>query len=132
MLEAIKPHLNYGLQYHSKFQIFHNLTCKSENIIYLLQCQFQYVGKSETPFNIRLNNHRKDAKSQASILECKHFSEQNHNFQQHPEFTLIEKIKKQTTAQETRTLLKQRENLWVLKLKTLYPDGLNQELNNTD
>ena len=33
------------------FQIFHNLTCKSGNLIYLLQCrmcQLQYVEKSET------------------------------------------------------------------------------------
>ena len=94
-------------------QIFHNLTCKSENLIYLLQCsicQLQYVGKSETLFNVRLNNHRKDAKSQVSILACKHFNEQNHNFQQHAQFTLLEQIKKQTTAEETRALLKRREN----------------------
>ena len=68
------------------FQIFHNLICKrSENLMYLLQCRickFQYVGKSETPFHIRFNNHRKDAKSQASVLACKYFNEQNHNFQQ--------------------------------------------------
>ena len=98
------------------FQIFHNLTSKSENLIYLLQCricQLQYVGKSETPFNIRLNNHRKDTKSKASILACKHFNEQNHNFQQHTELTLIKQSKKQTTAEETRTLLKRRENFWV-------------------
>ena len=24
-------------------------------------CKIQYVGKAETPFNIQLNNHRKDA-----------------------------------------------------------------------
>ena len=47
-------------------------------------------------------------------------------------FKLIEQIKKQTTTEEKRTLLKRRENFWVLKLKTLYPDGLNQELKNTD
>ena len=91
----------------------------------------QYVGKSET-FNIYLNNHRKDAKSQASILACKHFNEQNYNLHQHAEFTLIKQIKKQTTAEETRTLLKGRENFSVSKLKTLYPDGLNQELNSID
>ena len=56
-------------------------------------CQLQYVGKSETPFNIRLNNHWKDTKSQASILEC-NFNEQIYNFQQHAEFTLIEQIEK--------------------------------------
>ena len=65
-------------------------------------------------------------------MACSHFNEQNYNFQQHAESTLIEEIKKQTTAEETRTLLKRRENFWVLKLKTLYPDGLNQELNNID
>ena len=47
----------------------------------------------QSPFNISLNNHRKDAKSQASILVCKYFNIQNHNFQQHPKFTLIEQIK---------------------------------------
>ena len=116
-------------------QVFHNLTCKSENLIYLLQCricQLQYVGKSETPFNIRLSNLGKDAKLQASILSWKHFNNQNHNFQQHAEFTLIEQIKKQRTAEETRILLKRRAKFWVLKQKTLYPDGLDQELNNID
>ena len=39
---------------------------------------------------------------------------------------------KQTTAEQTKTLLKRTETFWVLKIKTLYPDGLNQELNNTD
>ena len=58
--------------------------------------------------------------------------EPNHNFQQHAEFTLTEQIKKQTAAEETRTLLKRRENFWVLKLKALYLDGLNQALNNGD
>ena len=86
------------------------------------------MAKNETPFNIRLINHRKDAESQASILECIHFSEQNRNFQQHTEFALIEQIVKQTTAEETRTLLKQRDNFWFLKLKILYPDGSNQKL----
>ena len=43
---------------------------------------------------------------------------------------LIEQIKKQTTTKETRTFLKRKENFRVLKLKTLYPYGLNQEINN--
>ena len=68
-------------------------------------CQLKYVGKSRIPFNIRFNNHRKDAKSQASILACKHFNKQNQNFQQPAEFTLIEQIRKQTTTKETITLL---------------------------
>ena len=41
---------------------FYNLTCKSENLIYLPQCQIwklQYLGKSETTFKICLNNLKK-------------------------------------------------------------------------
>ena len=61
------------------------------------------------------------------MLACKHLNEKRHNFQQNADFALIEQIKKQTTAEETRTLLKRRENFWVLKLTALYPDGLHQE-----
>ena len=45
------------------FHIYHNLNCKSKYVIYLLECtkcKIQYVGKAETEFNIRLNNHQKD------------------------------------------------------------------------
>ena len=46
--------------------------------------------------------------------------------------TRIEQITKTfTTAEQLRLLLKKGENIWILKLKTLYPDGLNQELNDT-
>ena len=111
------------------FKIFHQLNCKSSHLIYLLQCricQLQYVGKSETSFNIRLNNHRKDSKNKNPILACKHFQNSNHNFQRDAKFTLIEQITKSfTTIEQLRLLLKKRENFWILKLKTLYPDGLN-------
>ena len=33
-----------------------------------------------------------------------------------------------TTTEQVRLLLNKWENLWILKLKTLYPDGLKQEL----
>ena len=47
-----------------------------------------------------------------------------------PEFTLIEQTKKQTTAEETKTLLNGREDFWVVKIKC--PDGLNKKLNKID
>ena len=55
-----------------------------------------------------------------SISTFKHFSEPKYNFQRHAKFTLIEKIREN------------RENFWILKQKTLYADGLNQELNDND
>ena len=75
------------------YKIFHQLTCKSQAIIYLFQCRIcfiQYVGKSETTFNLRLNNHRKDSKKKDAILACTHFQKSNHIFQRDAKFVLIE------------------------------------------
>ena len=58
-----------------KFKIYHKVNCKSEHVIYLMECTLcnkQYVGKTETAFNIRLSNHRKDTKSQNAILVYRH------------------------------------------------------------
>ena len=66
------------------------------------------------------------------ILACKYFQNSNHNFQRDAKFTLIEQITKSfSTTEKLRLLLKKQENFWILKLKTLYPDSLNQELNDT-
>ena len=48
-----------------KFKIYHQVNCKSEYIIYLIDYTLynkQYLEKAETVFSIRLNNHRKDNK----------------------------------------------------------------------
>ena len=46
-------------------------------------CNKQYVGKPETSFNIRLNNHRKDVKKVDTIMACKHFQQESHSFNKH-------------------------------------------------
>ena len=54
--------------------------------IYLLECyicNIQYFGKSETPFNIRLNNHGRDVKNPNAVPACKHFNRHNHDFNNH-------------------------------------------------
>ena len=68
---------------------------------------FKTLEKVRLLFKIRLNNHRKNAKSGKPI---------------------IEQIRKQTTTEETRKLLKKWENFWILKVTSLYPGGLNQKL----
>ena len=59
------------------FLIYHNLNCQSKYVIYLLECtkcKIQYVGKAETEFNIRLNNHRKYVWKPDAIPASSHFS----------------------------------------------------------
>ena len=51
-------------------------------------CLIQYIGKSETEFNIRLNNNRKDVNRQNAPQADQHFKLSNRNFNQHDRFTL--------------------------------------------
>ena len=53
----------------------------------------QYVGKNETPFNIRLSNHRKDVKDPKAILADKHLQKNGHRFNQPARFTIIDRLK---------------------------------------
>ena len=115
------------------FQIYHNLNCKSKYVIYLLECtkcKIQYVGKAETEFNIRLNNHQKDVWKPDAIPASRHFSGKNHNFNTHAKFLLIEQIRHiDIDKEKNKERLKQRENFWILKLEALTPKGHNQEHN---
>ena len=75
--QVIKTEHFKSNQTNRTFRIFQKTTCKSNFIIYLLECELckiQYVGKAETAFNIRLNNHRKDVKDPKAIPVDKHFS----------------------------------------------------------
>ena len=97
-------------------------------------CKIQYVGKAETPFNIRLNNHRKDANDNNSkaIPPSIHFKQPGHNFNKDARFTLIEQINNiiTTDIDTIKISVKRTEDFWILKIDTLSPKGLNQELNN--
>ena len=55
-------------------------------------CEVQYVGKAETAFNIRLNNHRKDVNNPNSIPADLHFRKLGHSFNLHAKFTLIKQL----------------------------------------
>ena len=48
-----------------KFNIYHKISCKSNYVIYLLECllcKIQNAGKLETPFHIRLKQPQKQCK----------------------------------------------------------------------
>ena len=116
------------------FRIFQKTTCKSNFIIYLLECdlcKILYVRKAKTAFNILLNNHRKDVKNPKAIPVDKHFSQTGHNFNLHSKFITIEQLQdiEKTSNEILKERLKTRETFWIKKLKTLTPSGLNQDLN---
>ena len=106
--------------------------CKSEYVIYLMECilcKIQYVGKAETAFNLRLNNHGKDTKKPNYILACKYLQKHGHGFNKHIKLIIIDKLINLHDSKETlQEMLVGREHFWIQKLKMLVPFGLNHEL----
>ena len=69
------------------------MNCRMTWLIYLLtckKCQTQYIGKTEWPFNERLNKHRFDVHEQDAQEVDKHFNLPGHNFDRDARFSLIE------------------------------------------
>ena len=92
-------------------------------------CNKQYVGKAETAFNIRFNNHRKDTKNPNAIPAGRHFQQKSHTFNSHTKSIIIDKLVNTSSPKDILPeRLIQRENFWIQKVKTLVPFGLNQEL----
>ena len=93
------------------------------------QEQLQNVGKSETEFNKRLNNHRKNITRKDSRAASSQSDIEGYNFNTHAKFILIEQLHQtnmDTLIFEKRLEIK--ENFLILKLETLHP-SLNTEMN---
>ena len=88
-----------------------------------ISCKIKYVAKSETPFNLILNNDKKNVNSSKAIPVCNLFKMRGHNFMKHAKFTLIEKSMEISNVSKAtlRLLLKQREDFWIIKPETLAP-----------
>ena len=132
--QVLKTTTFTSTQTRETFTILHQVTCHSNYVIYLLECslcKIQYVGKSETAFNTRLNNQRKDIKKPNAIEACKHFNKTAcKHFSKHGKFIIMEQLRNINTipTEILKLRLRERKNFWIKKLKTLTPYGLNQEL----
>ena len=93
-------------------------------------CRIQFIGKSETEFDIRLNNHHKDFNNQNTPQADQYFKLPNQNFNQNVRFTLNEQLDNVNVDKDLATpWLKNHEDFWIENLKTLHPYGLNTEFN---
>ena len=124
-----------GTQDSKVFDIFHTVNCQSTFVIYIIECKIcklQYVGKSETAFNLRLNNHRNHIKRGVSSCELtEHFLQntRSHNFDNDVIFTIIEQIKRsEMDIERKKEILRTREIFWQRRLNTLQPNGLNKRM----
>ena len=110
-----------------------DLNCHSQNIIYLLSCvtcNIQYVGETVNPMHLRMNQHRTSKSGCEHIIQ--HSTEfcTTHSFM----YQIIEKLPgsgftNTGELDDTITKLrKDREDVWIKQLRTIFPYGLNEKV----
>ena len=65
-----------------KIIIYCNANCKTENIIYLLECAMcglQYIGETKQQLSKRLNGHRSDANCKPDLPLSRHLRSTGHH-----------------------------------------------------
>lgn len=114
-----------------------NLNCHSQNTVYLLTCKccnLQYVGETATPLHIRMNNHR------GGIGNCEHMINHSQNTCKGHQFIyqILEKLPGTGYDQfgdldlEVAKTRREKEEIWMKKLRTIYPYGLNEKAKGKD
>ena len=116
------------------------IDCNSPNVIYLItcsNCKLQYVGETVQKLNARFNKHRQGIKSPEKYGTCRilsnHFNEgccRGKSFS----VQILEKL--EGNGRTARGALdasitskrKERELYWMLKLRTVFPYGLNDRI----
>ena len=87
-MQVVNTNTFRGIQTKSVFNIYHTIACKSQWIIYWLECilcNIQYVV-SQKPVLTSLNNHWEDVSNPKAIPVCVYFIKEGHNFIQCAKF----------------------------------------------
>jgi hypothetical protein len=101
--------------------------CLTKNTVYLLECtkctkRNQYIGRTSDTLNSRLAKHIENSTIETNFPLYKHFLQKpDHNFERDTRITILQAT--------TRTGLPKAENSWIRKMNTIYPKGLNYQLN---
>ena len=105
------------------FRVLATATCKTRNMIYLIQCsqcKKQYVGETENPPHIRLNGHSSDIKNHREEKPvAAHFNSVGHSMED-LQIIIIEKIHREDVVHRRR-----KESYWINSLQSMVPDGMN-------
>ena len=120
--EQVKTTATFKSQQTTKtWKIFH---CETEYVICLMECiicNLQYVDENETPFSIRLNNHRKDVKDPKAILADKHFWKNGHRFNKHARFMIIDRLKNKPWQRNLKGTSYSKKKLLDTKIRNFLP-----------
>ena len=102
-------------------------SCTQANVIYAAECtkhKLLYIGQTSSPLNIRFNGHRSDIDKNPDRCHLpKHYRENKCDFTTDLRVSILET----NITNEERRLT--REDIWIARLNTLAPKGINVDLN---
>ncbi|XP_041420362.1 uncharacterized protein LOC121394192 [Xenopus laevis] len=106
-------------------------TCETKNVIYMLKCPcgLAYVGQTSRSVKERIKEHRGNIRNykvgtQSDTPVSRHFTSHGHSLIQ-LKWLVLEQVKRPKRGGNLSKLLLQREALWIKKLNTMTPMGLN-------
>lgn len=117
-----------------RFNIKHRLTCTSDHVVYMAWCPcgLYYIGKASTTYRERMNNHRSAIRLALSSGKAdqpipRHWLQQKHTV---PQFRhmIIDHVPAPRRGGDRGLKLLQKESMWIFKLDTVSPRGLNETL----
>ena len=108
-----------------KIIIYCNANCKTENIIYLLECAIcgQYIGETKQQLSKRLNGHRSDANCKRDLPLSRHLRSTGH----HDSFGKLKVTITYHNPKWDDKSRQERESFCIWKLKTLSPNRINEK-----
>ena len=116
---------NHSLYY----RIFSHVTCDSTHVVYTIKCvlcnRLVYVGETALALSLRMNNHLSTIRCHRDTPVATHFNSPGHNLT-HIRFTAVQSFEHSNLdLVHLTTKRREAENLWIKKLETLQPIGLN-------
>ena len=106
-----------------------NIDCHTRNVVYVLtceQCKKQYVGETKRNFYVRFKEHIAGIKHKRSYPVTSHcLTHSNVNPETILSPKILEVIPRNPDLRETDDYRKKRELHWILKFRSLTPNGLN-------
>ena len=116
----------------------HQLNCQSQGVVYLIECSncgIRYVGETTQKLKDRINQHRSDIKRQQDTVVATHFNQQCKDIN-YLQIIPLEKVVRNVPQAYTTVIIErsdevrflQREQVWIKKLNTLSPFGLNKRI----
>ncbi|OCT98799.1 hypothetical protein XELAEV_18011034mg [Xenopus laevis] len=106
-----------------------HFTCSSTFTVYVIKCPcgLQYVGQTSRMIKDRIREHKSAIKTKKieQAVAC-HFIEKEHGVQQ-LKFQVVDGVPIMHRRGDRLKELLKREAMWICKLGTLTPSGLNRE-----